>query len=267
MNDNSELIARGVTELVLPPARSALVACRADTSCHEWVEHPRGPPAGGRRHARYRWIMGHQVAFGVWWVQAGVLRSIRASTPPAERIDAAVRLFDLYSVLLLYAGSCSPEVYAETVRADMRAWHPAFSGEWSRDYPVIPELVGRLRRAHSHAPVARLLDAEQRSRRVHFAVAAKLVPDGPSLLRAVGRRPARHGTAVENDLFDEFFHVRRAPLCQRAFAAQLGARLHRVGEDVRRNGLHGNTEPPRLPEVGRLERDAQALFRWLADWL
>ncbi|OEV32236.1 hypothetical protein AN219_00050, partial [Streptomyces nanshensis] len=66
---------------------------------------------------RYRWLVGHQLAFVMWRLLRQTLEDARC-VPDADMLDRAARLYDIYTLLLLYTGSCSAERYAATVRAD-----------------------------------------------------------------------------------------------------------------------------------------------------
>ncbi len=166
--------------------------------------HTKGPmPAIGWRNApddpdelaRYRWWIGHHLAFCVWRLLSERLASIandQQTQPPS--VAASIAMYDVYSVLLLYAGSCSPEVYLRTIRPAMVAADPAFSGRWARDYEAIPGLLRTIRRTRPAELVAGLLAAARTNQVVHMAVGKRLVHDGPSLAapKRPRRRPAGH---------------------------------------------------------------------------
>jgi hypothetical protein len=261
----------GVGELVLPAAGRPLTPCPAR---HERPRISAGVvPVEPEQRIRFRWLLGHQVTLCVWRAHGWLLHTIAGERrPPPARVEAAVRLFDLYSLMLLYAGSCSAAEYETVLRADMRSWHPAFSGDWFLDYPAIPTTLRRIRVEQPTAVSDVLVEAARRNRRVHMAVARKLVPGGHSLLRETGRCPAGGGTQEESGLLDTYFRVRRAPSCPGVFSAQAVARTERVSEDIGAFGLHGASAPPEplLPEHGpelvRLERDASTLLGWLVEW-
>ncbi len=169
----------------------------------------------------------------------------------------AARLYEAYSLLFLYTGSCSAEHYAATVRVDMMSCDPAFSGLWARDYEMIPGLLRHIRNTHPAAAIAPLREAAKANHRVHMAVAKKLVPDGGSLLRDAGRRP-QGPTEAERVAYDAFFQVERRPLCRRAFTAQLVRRFAQVMSDIAVHGLSGPDSPPALLDATL--RDAFAEF-------
>ncbi|MEU1053956.1 hypothetical protein ABZ397_15570 [Streptomyces sp. NPDC005876] len=217
-----------------------------------WLSAPDDPDDRIRR----RWLVGHHLAFVVWRLTGRALADL-ARVPAAEVVDRATRLYDLYTLLLQYTGSCSAERYAMTVRADMAAWHPALSGEWHRDHAVLPGLLRNARATHSEAFLAPLTAAVGLNRHVHMAVAGRLVPTGHSLLRQAGRQAGRRPTEAEADIIDAFFRVRRTAVCHDAFAAQALRRLAQVVCDITAHGLHDLETPPRL--APRHQRYADAL--------
>ncbi|WP_431045353.1 hypothetical protein ACQUSR_27865 [Streptomyces sp. P1-3] len=218
--------------------------------------------------------MGHHAVFAIWRLQGRLLESIaEAPEPSPHEVRTAARLYDMYSLLLLYTGRCSAERYAATVRAEMTDCHPAFSGAWAPDHQALPGLMRRVRARHPHARIASLTEAARLSHHVHMAVAKKLVPNGPSLLQQAGRRPAVGATRREGDLYDAYFRVRRQPVCRRSFSAQLIRRLAQITCDTAAHGLSGPDAPPARLDgryavaVQRFERDAPVLLRDLAEAL
>ena len=164
--------------------------------------------------AWYRWLVGHQASFCVWRLMSEALAMVEAGR--ADAAATVTALYDSYSALLLYSGSCTAETYASVIRSRMRACHPAFSGTWARDFR---DVLARLARV---APAAGspLKGAVKFNRLVHMSVAARLVPSGGSLLRDSGHdteQPSRE----EGDLLDSFFLTDRGELCARDFLAQL----------------------------------------------
>ncbi|MEU6380378.1 hypothetical protein [Streptomyces sp. NPDC046909] len=222
----------------------------------------RAPDRPGDR-ARYRWILGHHAAIALWQrLRATLEAAARAPEPAEDLIGAAARLYDVYSVLFLYAGSCTAERYAATVRAEMTDRHPAFSGEWARDYEAIPGLVRRVLERHPRELTAPLAEAARLNHRVHMAVAEKLVPGGVSLLQEHGRRPGEGPTEEERDLYDAYFVVRRRPVCEPAYDAQLVRRLTQVLCDL---AAHGLSEDRRMRVVRVVADRAVPLLRGLAE--
>lgn len=238
----SRVRLRGRVEvLFLPPAEAVEAVCGG--SCHavgRSVElgrlvraaiagHPMEvllPPTRVEELAWYRWMIGHQAAFLGW----RMLRRAAGDGEPARAAD----LLGLYSVLLLYAGSCPPQVYARSIRPRMRRCHPAFSGEWAPDNHGLPVMLKKMAPAD---PVLR--EAWRVNRWVHFAVADRLVPDGGSLLQEAGRCPGpATPSLVEAALYDEFFLTRRTRVCGHDLRAQLQVRLLAILADVSSSGLY-----------------------------
>ncbi|MGW6510966.1 hypothetical protein ACWGCP_26100, partial [Streptomyces niveus] len=130
------------------------------------------PPADEVSRVQHRWLVGHHAAFAVWQSLADVLHVLAAATEAAtDRLAVrAAALYDAYSVLFLYAGSCTPELYAAVLRPHMTATHPAFSGEWARDHAPVPAALRAARDRHPPPRIAPRTRAAQDNRRVHKAV-------------------------------------------------------------------------------------------------
>jgi len=267
----SPATADGVIEpLLLPLPGDPYTEC---TGCGQPTEHERailapgtpGAPrllqAPGEDHEliRYRWMIGHQAVFCVWRTLCGNMSALKAAHVPAYlQVHQAALGYDVYSLLLLYAGSCSSDQYAATVRRDMMDCHPAFSGTWARDHAGLPQLLHRVRQAHPGQPLADLLHAARLNRAVHMAIADSLVPQGASLLQAAGRRSCDAPAPEEFDLYDAFFHVRRRGICPDLFAAQVLRRFAQIVSDLSSRGLLLNqSRSLRLP--GRYHDDIQVL--------
>ncbi|MFI9005928.1 L-tyrosine 3-hydroxylase [Actinosynnema sp. NPDC053489] len=198
----------------------------ADPSCVAHAD-PTRPPDVPRRWPEvdrdgtigwYRWIVGHHAAVCAWRLMVERLTDALAGAPGAG--TAVAELFDAYSALLLYSGSCSPETYAAVIRARMKARHPAFSGTWARDHEHVTALVARFR---PHAGT-RLKQALKFNGYVHMGVGRRLVPAGKSLLRESGGH-AGAVTEADRDRFDEFFLIDRAPVCAAGFEGQTAERV------------------------------------------
>jgi len=219
--------------------------------------------------ARYRWWVGHQLAFCVWRMLSESLTSItRAERPSSSLVDAATVLYDAYSVLLLYTGSCSPEVYSRTIRPAMAAAHPAFSGRWARDYEPIPPLMRVLRRTRPSAAVDRLVAAGHVSQLVHRAIGKRLIPDSPSLLKLHGHDPGQPVSDAERDVFDAFFLLTRKDMTRRAFDAEVDMLTVAVTTDLTERPLDESAGTPDAPSPHAaatiaLRRDSVAILRRL----
>ncbi|WP_199439839.1 L-tyrosine 3-hydroxylase [Umezawaea beigongshangensis] len=200
-------------------------AARDVTADLELVLRPRTdvllPPDDPAERAFYRWVLGHHIAFAVWRLLGDLLeRMLRDGATEQDEAEAAA-WYDRYSALQVYAGSCTPQVYATVIRQRMIDDHPAFSGVWARDYERVLGLLTRL-----DPPVDGVLkQALKRHRLVHMTLAKFLVPAGESLLKQAGRRPGEGATDVERNLLDTFFLVRRGPVSAGEFHAEVVHRL------------------------------------------
>ncbi len=261
--------------LELPTVTEELTECSAE-SCrcgspvfHDGLEGRIGPHRGWGAAipawdlpglAWFRWIIGHQIAFIAWRLLADSLRrhldgaacscgatgTDRAAGLPTVPTSATAGdctgLADLGTLMFLYTGSCSPRTYHRTIRPAMCRQHPAFSGEWAVDYHPLPRLARRMTARDSRCAGSWTM-RWRLQQRVHMAVAARLVPDGPSLLRRAGRSPRQGPTGVETALFDQFFGTRRRSICRRSVNAQLYHRIRAVLYDLERHGLYPHTVP------------------------
>ncbi|MFC8393643.1 hypothetical protein [Streptomyces sp. NPDC057238] len=100
-----------------------------------------------------------------------------------------------------------------------------------------------------------------------MAVAARLVPDGSSLLQGSGRKPGRQPTEAEHRLYDEFFAVRRGRVCRSLFTAQFLRRLAQVMCDVGEYGFDGPDSNSHGTETAELAVRGPALLRRLGESL
>lgn len=172
--------------------------------------------------ARYRWWIGHQTTFCVWRLLTDCLTELAGQpASPAELVNAAASMYDIYSLLLLYTGNCSPEVYETAIRPEMAAADAAFTGRWARDFEQIPGLQRKVKQKHSPRALTPLVDASKANRVVHMAVARRLTGGTESLLRLSGQPVDGEVTDHHRDLYDAFFHVRRTELCRHHFGTQL----------------------------------------------
>ncbi|KOV83964.1 hypothetical protein ADL03_18885 [Nocardia sp. NRRL S-836] len=184
-------------------------------------------------------MIGHHVTFGVWRMLADLLAGSDGSGSLSEADTArAAWWYDCYSALLLYAGSCTPEVYALSIRPRMAAKHPAFSGLWARDHERVADLLGTLRPPRDGV----LKRALKRNRLVHMTVAQMLVPEGASLFKGHGGRAGNGVTDAERALFDEFFLVSRGVVTQADFTAAMLSRLVAIREDLAADPVDARAE-------------------------
>lgn len=209
----------------------------------------------------FRWITGHQVCFVVWRLIATLLDDVNhGRRSPYDALEPLCRYVDGYSAMLLYTGSCPRDIYGALIRPSMRLRHRAFSGSWAPDYWPIRELF-RGRRPPSavwNADNGDLMDAVTLLHLVHDGVAAKLVTDGKSLLRAASVRGPNHRTG--GMIYDTYFMTLRAPVHRHDIVTQLLRRLVAIAQDIAANGLHAEDDSGDLPaelraaEVVKCER-------------
>ncbi|GAA0362487.1 hypothetical protein NE235_22510 [Actinoallomurus spadix] len=216
--------------LVLPLPDQPFAACDGPTH-HRVSAHETLIDADENTRGWYRWLLGHHVTFCIWRLMSESLGAVLAGR--AEAADTVARLYDAYSALLLYAGSCTPAVYDSVIRSRMRARHPAFSGTWARDYR---EVLVRLA-AVAPAPGTPLKESLKLNRLAHMSMAARLVPSGGSLLRDAGRDAHQAPTVEESDLLDSFFLTGRRSVCSREFVEQLHHRTRAVLTDLEHQPL------------------------------
>lgn len=269
-----------VETLEMPTVTEELTACSAEScACgsHDRLAGRIGPHRGWGAAipawdlpglAWFRWIIGHQIAFIAWRLLADSLRrhldgavcscdaagTDRAAALPAVPTSTAAgdcaALADLGTLMFLYTGSCPPRTYHRTVRPAMCRQHPAFSGEWAADYHPLPRLARRMTASDSRCSDS-WTTQWRLQHRVHMAVAARLVPDGPSLLRSAGRSPRQGPTDAETRLYDQFFGTRRGRVCRRSLNVQLYHRIRAVLHDLERHGLYPHTVPVSANGTGR----------------
>lgn len=218
------------------------------------------PPRDPRARSWFRWMVGHHVAFGTWRLLADLLQTTTdRRDQPCRVFDLAGGLYDVYSALLLYAGSCSPEIYAEVIRDRMAARDPALSGTWARDY----ERLRRLTRVVVADSTSSLKRAIKFNKLVHMTVAKRLVPAGHSLLQEAGRA----GDAVtdaDRDTLDEFFLVERVRVCHAELFEQLTLRIVRIQFDLAAHRLDVHYGRPDIAEAQAMVADK---LTWLIEAL
>ena len=274
--------AYGLEPLVLPPDP---VHCSADgTLTRRYAEFfgpgsgpgagPAGAPAAAASAEQlfwFRWITGHQLTF-MFWQELG-RRAAEAAVPASpDEVASVARLVRGYSAMLLYTASCTRDVYIRIIRPSMALHHPAFSGAWARDYgPVRALLRGRFPTAWDGLADA-LVEECALNEGVHEGIAAKLVPDAPSLLQSAAGNGRPLPRDVRAALFDTYFLTLRAPCAAEEVAAQLLRRVRAVRDDLVANGLYpasasSRAEKPevlRAPQVEEIERAVPQLLGSIA---
>jgi hypothetical protein len=214
----------------------------------------------------FRWITGHQVTFILWQLLARAIAASFASGADPDRLDDCRLFVRGYSLMLLYSGSCPRDVYQRVIRPAMALHHPSFSGSWAPDFRPVRGLLGPHAR---HVPDSPLGGECMLNGRIHEGIAAKLVPDGPSLLQAAAGQRMHWRRPVLGVLYDTFFLTLRAQISYRAVVLQLMRRLHAIERDIAANGLYpsyassADEKPPslRTPEAEECERTmSEVLF-------
>lgn len=182
----------------------------------------------------FRWITGHQITFLLWHLMGVLVREIDAEGATDERTAGDLEAYTRgYSAMLLYSGSCPPETYHTLIRPRMYLQHRGFSGMWAADFAPLRRLLrGRTLPWLTGPGGARLADAIAANRATHEAVAARLVPDGESLLRQSAAENVVGPSARTAAIFDSFFLTLRAQVGRDAVVAQLLHRIRAVGLDL-----------------------------------
>jgi hypothetical protein len=199
----------------------------------------------------FRWIVGHQVSLVVWRMMALLIDGVvEGQIPRTAVIGPLCGYVRTYTAMLLYTGSCPRRTYHDVIRPRLRLQHPSFSGSWAPDYWPVRDLLrsGRLPLALSPES-ADLRQAIRLVQLVHDGVAAKLVPDGRSLLRQSAVR--RQDMRVLHLIYDNHFMTLRAPVSRHDVVAQLLRRLLAIAYDIAVNDLHaaGAADPHEQPQT------------------
>lgn len=216
----------------------------------------------------FRWITGHQVSFILWQMMALQLQDVANRGRAASvAIGDLIHYVDGYSAMLLYTGSCPRADYLRMIRPSMQLQHPSFSGGWAPDYlPVRQLLRGRLAPLERSPHSTDLVRAVRLNQVVHEHVAAKLVPDGVSLLRGSAQAVRRQDGRLLNLLYDNYFMTWREPVSQAEVTAQLLRRLVAIAQDIEVNGLAPVQEqPPAQPPAEEVRLCEQKMTPILAE--
>jgi len=235
------------------PASASLVDARAATCRRIRMLGERGvlAPGVGRCDALdemywFRWITGHQVCFVIWRLMAQLLGDVRQGRrAPDTTTEPLSRYISGYSAMLLYTGSCSREVYHTVIRPSMRLRHRGFSGTWAPDYRPVRDVFRGRQAAVREAGDGALLDALRLHSLVHDGVAAKLVPDGRSLLHQASTRGLN--PRLTSMIYDSYFMTLRAPVARHEVVAQLLRRLVAIAQDIAANGLYTSEDRGERP--------------------
>jgi hypothetical protein len=200
----------------------------------------------------FRWITGHQVCFVVWRLMAQLLDDVnQGRRTPDSALEPMCRYVYGYAAMLLYTGSCPRDVYHRVIRPSMRLRHRGFSGGWAPDYWPVRELFrGRQPSLMWSPDTDALLDAIRLHNLVHDGVAARLVPDGKSLLRQATARGLNQRLA--GMIFDSYFVTLRGPVSRHEVVAQLLRRLVAIAQDIAANGLYADEDLEERPAELRM---------------
>jgi hypothetical protein len=210
----------------------------------------------------FRWITGHQITFLIWHLMGEILRRNADREAPDRASLARLETYAYgYCAMLLYTGSCPVDLYQSLIRPRMYLQHRSFSGTWASDFVPVRGLFRGRGVARGDAPEAagltRALDVH---RTIHDGIAARLVPEGQSLLQQTMKETVVRPSERTAILYDNFFMTLRAPVDGDGITSQLLRRLDAVASDVATRGLyplgHGGDERPeelRRAEVAHCE--------------
>ncbi|XVQ07085.1 hypothetical protein ACQP1W_31160 [Spirillospora sp. CA-255316] len=230
-----------------PPAETAFPGdfdeiCRSLRAIAEGHGPAAAPAASPEQLFWFRWITGHQVSFVLWNLTARLMNGV---ADPARTAGMEAYAHG-YCAMLLYTGSCPRRVYETLIRPSMYLQHPGFSGTWAPDFgPVRP-----LFRSRRPPETAEMRAAIELHKTIHDGVAAKLVPDGRSLLQQSIKETTIHRSEIAGVIYDDYFMTRRAAVDVGAVTGQLLRRLRAVALDVAANGLYPMRDggPEDVPE-------------------
>jgi hypothetical protein len=205
------------------------------------IEKSLGPDGPGNKLFWFRWITGHQVSFIIWRLLAVAVADVkRGRGSGGSALQAMTHYIRGYCAMLLYASSCPREIYETLIRPSMFRRHEGFSGSWAPDFRAVRDLLrGRIPPWAENLDAAELRRAIKLSHLVHEAMAAKLVPNGRSLLQQSGfvHRDAVEDRRLLGAIYDDYFMTLRAPVGYDEVVTQLMRRLHAITRDVEANGL------------------------------
>ncbi|MEU4876734.1 hypothetical protein [Streptomyces sp. NPDC021608] len=210
----------------------------------------------------FRWITGHQITFLIWHLMGQILERNSEREIPDRASLARLETYAYgYCAMLLYTGSCPIDLYQSLIRPRMYLQHRSFSGTWASDFVPVRGLFRGRGVARGGAPeAAGLARAVDVHKTIHDGIAARLVPEGRSLLQQSIKETAVRPSERTAILYDNFFMTLRAPVNGDGITSQLLRRLDAVASDVAARGLyplgHGGDERPkelRSAEVAHCE--------------
>ena len=264
----------GLAPLVLPAP-----ACRLDGGDLSAVEHQLELMETAVEDAEvraesveqlfwFRWIVANQAVAALWQILDDELDLVlRAEVESAARNAAS--LLDGYSVLLIYAGTPTRDLYMRLIRPAMARQHRSFSGRWAQDYVPVMEKLRVLRKVYRTRArpdfVDELIDVGKRNHLAHVAVAAKLVPGEESLLRSHdGLASLGEPTEETVALYDAFYSTKRELVSRESVVEQLVFRLRAALRDLRTNGMYpaacdsGHEKPEKLWDENLIELEERS---------
>jgi len=212
------------------------------------------------KNAWFRWVTGHQLSCCLWQALACILGD---SELPAQSVENCVILLQTYSLILLYTGSVSPEIYANLLRPFMLMWHASFSGTWAADYRLVKQKLG---------PVAQKLGVNNRlslafrdTYRIHDEVGRVLVGEGTkSLLRQSKQDQVCVSEEPEKSKrFDGFFQIVRTNSNNKTVTGQVASRIKAVAIDLVANGLWTAYSEPRMGDIPFVNSEVPHLLEQL----
>ena len=198
----------------------------------------------------FRWITGHQITFLIWHLMGKLLeQSAERETPDCATLARLETYAYGYCAMLLYTGSCPIEIYQSLIRPRMYLQHRSFSGTWASDFVPVRGLFRGRGVARGDVPeAAGLARAVDIHKTIHDGIAARLVPEGRSLLQQTTKKTVLRPSERTAILYDTFFITLRAPVDGDGMTSQLLRRLHAVAWDIRTRGLyplgHGGADRP-----------------------
>lgn len=210
----------------------------------------------------FRWITGHQITFLIWHLMGNMLEENAQRKTPDRASLARLEAYTYgYCAMLLYTGSCPIDLYQRLIRPRMFLQHRSFSGTWASDFvPVRALFRGRGVARWDTPEAARLARAVDIHKTIHDGIAARLVPEGQSLLQQTMKETVVRPSERTALLYDNFFMTLRAPVGANGITSQLLRRLRAVSWDIGSRGLyplgHGGDERPpelRTAEVAQCE--------------
>ncbi|MDF5736624.1 MULTISPECIES: hypothetical protein [unclassified Nostoc] len=195
----------------------------------------------------FRWITGHQTMLVLWYLLSKELFAVINTSNMSEieqKLNVCIKIFLGCSVIFEYTGSCPQQFYHSTVRPYMALFHRGFSGTWSVDYELIPQLVNQIIKTNYPDSLNNTQQEFKQSflqhQKSHYAVAKKLVPSSASLLKEAKKIDLLEVNRSEehNVLFDYFFLVKRVTHPKPSLLYSLSKRIKAIIIDLTINEFY-----------------------------